>query len=92
MLGRHVKNVVRSAVNGDIREIQRLGVDIAVHRLGEQLAELIAVHVRRSEDSLVCVLAGSGNIVVKRGHVYLCNHHPRDSAAKTTEQGHHGSK
>src|SRR5207302_5585589 len=34
VLGGYVNNIVRSAVDGDIRQVQRLGVDVAVHRHG----------------------------------------------------------
>ena len=46
VLGGHEDDVVRDAVDRQVRHVQRLGVDVAVDRLREELAEVRGIDVR----------------------------------------------
>src|SRR6267154_444223 len=48
--------------------IKRLRVNVAVHRVGEELSELTGTHIGRREDSFTGVGAGTGDIVMLREH------------------------
>jgi hypothetical protein len=71
MLGGDVNDVMGAAADGHVGQIQRLGENRAVHRGGEEFAELAAVHVRRGEVGLLRVLPGSRIVVVVGRHVHL---------------------
>jgi len=53
-----------SVANGDIGDIEWLGVNVAIHQLGKKLAERIRVDVGQSEVGFAQVLAGALVIVV----------------------------
>src|SRR3954454_4282226 len=70
VLGRHEDDVAYSARDRQVRHIQWLGVDLASHGIGEQLAERGAVYIGRREDRFVRVEALAREIVVPRCYVY----------------------
>ena len=55
----------------DRREVERLRVDLPVHRMGEELAELDRRDIRRRQDGFLKILSGSCEIVAIRGHADL---------------------
>ena len=65
-------NVVRPfARDRYIGQIQRLRVDVSVHRLREELAEGTHGHVLRRQHRLIRIRAAAGVVVVVRRHVHL---------------------
>jgi hypothetical protein len=52
-----------------IGDDQRLGIDLAIHRAGEDLAEAIHVDVALVEDCLAQVRAGTGRVITVRQHI-----------------------
>src|SRR5712692_8061255 len=86
VLGCRVDDVVRGSVRqGQVRDVQRLGVELAVHVTGKQLAELIGVDIVRRQRRLVQIPPRAGVVVVLGGHVDvdLC---PRRSAKGERDQ------
>ncbi len=74
---------LRSArAHRNVRHVQRLRDDVAVHNVVKQLAEIVGVHVGGSEDCLARVRARARSVVVLRGHVL------RRSAARKEENRH----
>ena len=64
VLGGHEHHVVRRALHAERREVQRLGVHLAVGGQEAQLAEAARVHVRGRQHRLRQVLAGAGQVVL----------------------------
>ena len=65
MLGCDVDDVVNAfSRNAEIGNVKRLRVNLSVGRNNEKLAELVKINVRRRENCLVQVLAGSCAVVV----------------------------
>jgi len=61
---RHEDNVMRLPSDRETGKVKRLGIDLAIHRLREQLPELGRVHVRSSQNSFLEILSSTANIVV----------------------------
>src|SRR6185295_10536842 len=57
VLGGDVDDVVDAGRGGDAGDVERLGVGVAVQRVGGDLPELLRVHVRARERGLARVLA-----------------------------------
>lgn len=68
----HVHYIVRAQA-GDVHvgDVQRLGINIAVHRLRKQLAELTYVDVARGENRLAQVLPIAHVVVARSGYANL---------------------
>ncbi len=74
MLSRDVQHIPQSDTgNIDVRQIERLGIDVAVRRqrVGKQLSEGIDVYVRRSKDGLIDVLPGPSVVIPIGGYCHL---------------------
>jgi hypothetical protein len=56
------------AWNRHTGQIERLPNHRPIHGLGEELAELLAVHVLRSQNAFVRIRPGTCVVVVPRGH------------------------
>ena len=67
-----VNHIVRATADADVGQVERLGIRRPVQGDGEQLAELTAVHVGRSQRGLEGVLSGAGIVVVVRRDIDLC--------------------
>ena len=62
---RHKHDVVRALPrNGKARDDERLGIDLAVHRISEKPAEGVGIDVSGGKNSFVGVLAGAGEVIV----------------------------
>ena len=68
VLSRHVNDVVERGGDGHLGHVERLRVNVAVHRTSEELAELVDVDVGRIQYRLVQILSGTAHVVVVRGH------------------------
>ena len=64
VFGDDVDDVVRRSVHREIRNPQRLGVGLSVHRIAEELAELRLVHIARGQCDLRIVLTRTIRVVV----------------------------
>src|SRR6266704_2965029 len=73
MFGGNESDVVGAfAGDDDTLHVKGLRVDAAVHRIGEELAEIRGGDVGRSEDGFAGVGAGAEIVVVLREYVDLC--------------------
>jgi len=81
-------DVVGRAVYGQIGHVQRLRIDLAIHGYTEKLAECVGVHIGRSENRLLGVLALMSVVVAPGEHVgYLRKQRScRGHEQKTQEQ------
>ena len=72
----------------DRGQVERLRVDLPVHRMGEELAELDWRDIRRRQDRFLKILSGSCEIVAIGGHADLgvCFHRQENNKAN---QPHH---
>ena len=71
MLSGDVENVFRSVVgDGEVREIERLSVHVAIDGEGAELCEFRLIHVGGSEHGFVEVLPGAQVVVVIGGDVH----------------------
>ena len=57
---------------GVLAELKSMGVNLAIDGLGEDPSKRVGVHVRRSQDGFVQILAGAGVVVVISEDVDLC--------------------
>ncbi len=65
VLGGHEDDVVHTFSRDlDSAQIERVGVDVTIHRIGKQLTDLRGVDVRRSELCFAQILPGARQIVV----------------------------
>lgn len=72
MFRRHENNVVGSLVgDGDVREIERLGIDLAISRIRKEFAEGVTVHIGMGEDGFVKIPARARVVVVVGKHTDL---------------------
>jgi len=70
VLGGDVEDVVGAfAGDGDMRDVERLGVDVAVHLQREPLAELGGTDSRRRERGFVEIGAGAGVVPLRCGEL-----------------------
>src|SRR5437762_11126724 len=70
VFGGDEENVVFAfAWDFDIRKIERLGVDVAVHFQGKELAELGGIDVCRSENFFGDGRAGPGIVILRSKHL-----------------------
>ena len=76
ILGRYEDYIVRRAIDGNTRQVQRLRVNLAVDRLRKQLAKLRRIHVGGIQDGLVEILSRTANIVLISRYIDLrrCAH------------------
>lgn len=64
VLGGHDQHIVNRAGDADSGSIERLGIDLAIHRNDEQSAKGAGIDVGWREDSFIQLLAGASVIVV----------------------------
>ena len=74
VLGCHKHHIVRHPTNRYVLKIERLSIDVSVHSLREELAEMRRVHIRGIKDRLVEVLPRARDIVVPGSHTQLRMH------------------
>src|SRR5205807_9613045 len=68
VLGGYENNIVRAARYREVRDVERLGIDLAVHGAREQLAEGRRSHVGRSQYGFIRILTGPEVVVAMREH------------------------
>ena len=67
----HENHVVDGAVgHGQALHVERLGVDLAVHGIAEQLAERAGVHVRRGQDGFLQILSRVLVVIVTSQNIH----------------------
>ncbi len=72
VFGRHVDDIVGTlARDVHVGHVERLGIHVSVHRLGEELAKLSLVDVGGRKDGLAGVLSGAVVVVVLGGDCHL---------------------
>src|ERR1700676_2017697 len=70
MLGSRDQQVVSTiARDRDVRGVERLGVDQAIHRIKSEFAKLRGSHVAGGQDRFIQILAGAGDVVVVGQHI-----------------------
>ena len=77
MFGGHDQNVVRSAGYREIRHIERLGINLAIHRQRKYFSKAGRSHRGRSQECLTQILAGASVIVVIRSHRHRAQYYGR---------------
>ena len=70
----HENHVVRRTLNAQLRYIQRLGIDLAVHLQVAQQAEARCSHVRRRQSRFREILTAAAQIVLIGNHVRSRRH------------------
>src|SRR5439155_19251497 len=68
VLGGDQNDVVRAPLYQEVRDIERLGIDLAVHGAREKLAKCRRSHVGRSQYGFIRILTGPEVVVVMREH------------------------
>src|SRR5579885_2192431 len=72
VLGGHENNIVDALTrNTHQGHVERLSIDLPVHRAREDLAEPGRIHVGKSQDGFLQVLPGTGEVIVIGGHAHL---------------------
>ncbi len=66
VLGSNDQNIMCSAADFDVRDVERLRVDLTVNRAGPTLAEIAAADGSRRKRILLQILTGPRGIDVKR--------------------------
>ena len=61
--------------HGEILHVERLSIDLAVHRIAEDFAKGPRIHVRRGQDCLLQVLTGVLVVVMTSQNVYRSGWH-----------------
>ena len=61
---RRKNHIVRLSIDDHIRNVNRLGVHVAIERIREELAEIVHVDVRRRKNEFIRVLALARVVVV----------------------------
>ena len=77
MLRRQEDHIVRALVwDRNVRQIERLGVNITIHKLGKQFTESVCVDSCWSEHGLISVQSGPRIVIVIGQHIALslCPH------------------
>ena len=57
--------------NDQAGDVQRLGINLAIHGIGEQSAETVGVNIRQRDLRLVGILARAGKVIMPGEHIYL---------------------
>ncbi len=57
-------NIVHHTADGQVRHIERLGIDLTIDRIGIQLPEQLRIHIRRSQRCFVGVRAVADIVIV----------------------------
>lgn len=92
VLGHDVDDVVRRAANGEIADVERLSVDLAVCREERNLAKSGRVNVGGRQRRLRKVLSGTGEVVVIRQNVARRRRCTRARTARATRAGPAGAR
>ena len=69
VLIRNKEDVVRGSVDGQVADVERLRVHLAIHTLAEKLAKCIGVDIGRRKNGFLRVLALVGIVIPPGKHV-----------------------
>src|SRR5439155_24537297 len=85
---RDIENVPFLPADGDLRKVQRLRVDFAIHHEFTELSKFHGVHVRGSQYRFIQVLAGAAVVVVIGDDVHSRGHWSRADGQRRRIAGH----
>src|SRR5437667_4512405 len=74
MLGRGVNDILVRGADEEISHVERLRIDLSVHRAGEELFECCGVHARTRECPLLSVEAAAEPVSMVGQHAGIIRH------------------